>query len=671
MTISSLTAAPDLPDRTEQDQTVFDNRMAAYWAYLKDDFEPELNVITGEIDTVTSTINGYKTDAETAETNAAASADLAEEWATTTNALVDATDYSAKEWANGTTANSAKQWATKTGSTVDGVYYSAKYYATLAEIARDTALNYANATIYAAETTYAAGDVVLDPGASYKPYISQQGSNTGNTPNTDDGTWWERAVESPRAGATTISSAVDITLTAGSDPVQQISMTAAEKFVNLPAATGLEENQDVFTFFNDGNYRFGVKDNAGTFICSIGAKEYGRLSLVDNSTAAGTWRATDGADLIMARLKTVCNTMSLTTYIASCKLTSTEVLVAWQGTDNDGFCAVLTWTGSAITVSNELEFDTGQASHISCCRMTDTVGIIGYSDVDLDGQICAVTYDGVDTLTLTDQFEFKDSETIRYVQVLPIYPHATTGKIGIVYSDSLTDINAQVIDWDGTNLTSDTAQTNIYTGSAIYISAELLAGTISSAIIAITFTDGTTQSIKDVVWAGGNTLSSPSTKLNIGNVSSKYVPVVALSDEWVIAFPAYDPGEFAENYASLIYYSGTEFIEKKKIKIGSMSAASAFYLYPQSGFLIDSETVGLACATQYHTAYPTKIFKIKAVGATTPEDCVLVKESELEYDENQKEYSCVAVFDSNSALFIYQSTNDSGYLTAEKIDIGD
>ena len=40
MTISTLTAAPDLPDKAEQDQAVFDTRMAAYWDYLKNDFEP-------------------------------------------------------------------------------------------------------------------------------------------------------------------------------------------------------------------------------------------------------------------------------------------------------------------------------------------------------------------------------------------------------------------------------------------------------------------------------------------------------------------------------------------------------------------------------------------------------------------------------------------------------
>lgn len=146
MTISSLTAAPDLPDRTEQDQAVFDTRMAAYWAYLKDDFEPELNVITGEIDTATSTINGYKTDAETAETNAAASADLAEEW------------------------------AIKTDGPVSGSEYSAKYHASAASDSADEAANSAQSAISAPGTS-ATSTTELTIGTGSKTLTIQTGKN--------------------------------------------------------------------------------------------------------------------------------------------------------------------------------------------------------------------------------------------------------------------------------------------------------------------------------------------------------------------------------------------------------------------------------------------------------------------------------------------------------------
>jgi hypothetical protein len=74
--------------------------------------------------------------AATSATNAQASEDEAEEWATKTNGIVDSTDYSSKAWAIGGTGvtdtasrGAAKEWATDTSGTVDTSEYSAKEYA--------------------------------------------------------------------------------------------------------------------------------------------------------------------------------------------------------------------------------------------------------------------------------------------------------------------------------------------------------------------------------------------------------------------------------------------------------------------------------------------------------------------------------------------------------------
>lgn len=90
-------------------------------------------------------------DAEAAGT----SAQLAEDWASKTNGIVDSTDYSSKAWSIGGTGvtntssrGAAKEWATKTSGTVDGTEYSAKYYSqsagTSASSASTSATNASN-----------------------------------------------------------------------------------------------------------------------------------------------------------------------------------------------------------------------------------------------------------------------------------------------------------------------------------------------------------------------------------------------------------------------------------------------------------------------------------------------------------------------------------------------
>jgi len=134
-----------------------------------------------------------ETNAETAETNAVTAKNLAQDWAVKTDAIVAATDYSAKEYAQGSQAGaggsaknwaqavgayvtealcsakewaigtftrgatgggSAKDWATLLGATVDNVEYSARKYAA------DAAASAANITytpVFQARATLASG----------------------------------------------------------------------------------------------------------------------------------------------------------------------------------------------------------------------------------------------------------------------------------------------------------------------------------------------------------------------------------------------------------------------------------------------------------------------------------------------------------------------------------
>jgi hypothetical protein len=101
---------------------------------------------------ISSNADSAKWDIVVDAAAAGASAQLAEDWASKTNGIVDSTDYSSKAWSIGGTGvtntssrGAAKEWATKTGGTVDGTEYSAKYYSQTAGTSATNASNSASA----------------------------------------------------------------------------------------------------------------------------------------------------------------------------------------------------------------------------------------------------------------------------------------------------------------------------------------------------------------------------------------------------------------------------------------------------------------------------------------------------------------------------------------------
>lgn len=468
-----------------------------------------------------------------------------------------------------------------------------------------------------------------------------------------------------KAGVTTTSSAVDITLTSASLAIQYLAFTAADKFVTEVDATTLPKGF-VRHYFNTGNYRHGIKNSAGTFLASIDAASYGKLVLIDNSTAAGTWKAFDGADLIMARLKTVCNAEA-STYIASCKMTSTTTLAAWTGTGTDGFCAILTWVPGtpAITVSNILEFNTSEAEHISCCRMTDTVGIIAYQGPDDDGFITAVTYNGTDTLVVTDTHEFLDADTVTYTQVVPIYAHASTGKIGLIYQKADTYLYAQVLNWTGTEITANTAETLIHNDAAVtYPSLDLLSGAVGAASMIVSLTTSASIAVHQIAWNG--TTLTPSTKITA--LSPAYrSSVVAVNSSYALvcsAQTASGPAAPFEYVALIVYWSGAALSMKKTISLGVNAAH--YQMFPRDAFLLDSSTVCLFAKVLGSSQ--ADIFKIKVVGNTTPANCVLKLDSKI-YLGFTGSYHSFSGLDGAGAIAVYSDATNSSYLSAERIDI--
>jgi hypothetical protein len=459
-----------------------------------------------------------------------------------------------------------------------------------------------------------------------------------------------------KAEADTSSGAVDVTLTSASNRVQKITITAADKYVNLPDATGLYKGADTFVIINDGDYRFGIKNNSGNFIASIAPHSQGRLSLLDNSTAAGIWKASYPADLIMNTLKTECNT-DASTYIASCQLSSTELFVAWSGTGG-GFCAVLTF-GVTITVSNILEFDTTQATYISCDKISATVVAVAYAGTDDDGYIAAITWDGTDTLTVTDTYEFKDADTITYTNVHVV----TSALVCVIYENVNNFTAAQMLSWDGTNFGSTTSENTLGVVRQ-YPETAKISGDATDAKFVLTFMDSGAINIYSqiVTWNATTGFAfGTSVDTEIDSPSKSNLPIIINSTYFLVV-----GRDDSQNIVSVLcHVSGTTITNKRHLAIGTGSSIS----YPFGGFLFNSNTVGLFTSEGIGENY---LYKIKVVGATDTKNCVLQVENKIPIGygaESSPSYGSTALLSGSDAAIVYRNALASNYLYAEKVEI--
>jgi trimeric autotransporter adhesin len=196
------------------------------------------------------------------------------------------------------------------------------------------------------------------------------------------------------SGATTTSSAVDITLTSASTQVQNIAMTAVDKSVILPDATTLTtKGFPIFVIVNNGVYNFSIKNNSGYTIATSTANTSTELTLIDNSTSGGVF-ATDG-NAINLSLSPITTVKSGTTGISTThahtnpwnfgvtidKLTSTSAIIFYvAGTSNrDIYGVVVSYSGTTITVNSETLLYSGSSTAATCftsVTLDSTTGLI-------------------------------------------------------------------------------------------------------------------------------------------------------------------------------------------------------------------------------------------------------------------------------------------------------
>jgi hypothetical protein len=194
------------------------------------------------------------------------------------------------------------------------------------------------------------------------------------------------------SGATTTSSAVDITLTNASTQVQSVEMTASDKSVILPDATTLTtKGFPIFVIVNTGLFTFSVKNNSGYILATIAPTISVEFTLIDNTTSDGIF-ANDSIAFNLVSLPFVsveATTGLSTSYFAAEwevgvsmeKIDTSSFFVSYhKGTSNrDVYGRVISFSGTTITVNSETLLYNGSSTAsvgASVCLTSSTTGIL-------------------------------------------------------------------------------------------------------------------------------------------------------------------------------------------------------------------------------------------------------------------------------------------------------
>jgi len=187
-----------------------------------------------------------------------------------------------------------------------------------------------NAT--AAELNYVSG-VTSSIQTQIDSVIPSQTGNAGKYLSTDGSlTSWETLAVVGGGGTTT---AVPATLTSASVAAHSLTSTGWGNAVTLPDATTLSKGVTVFAFKNDSLYDISIKNNSGQIISWLTSGDYTLCTLVDNSTANGSWDFSNKQVLGLLASTRLSLPQSTTPYdYSQCKLSNNKwFIVVKNGVD--------------------------------------------------------------------------------------------------------------------------------------------------------------------------------------------------------------------------------------------------------------------------------------------------------------------------------------------------
>jgi len=248
-------------------------------------------------------------------------------------------------------------------------------------------------------------------------------------------------------GADTVSSAVDVTLTASSAKVQSISMTAAGKSVILPDATTVSEGYPVFAIKNSGVYPFDIKKNGAGFLRRLDPRQATELGC----TAAGVWIPFGEAlgDIYRGNDSEVLNAVD-SRAISVAMLSATKAIAVYRDNATGFLNAVILNYGAASGTPIAINAESSTATTIAA--LTSTQAVVAYTTgtgakkgyvLDVSGN--TITPGSVATIDATASGSSVSLAPLSSTQLLFGYYDGANNERVLTVSASAISVGAEVV----------------------------------------------------------------------------------------------------------------------------------------------------------------------------------------------------------------------------------
>jgi hypothetical protein len=447
----------------------------------------------------------------------------------------------------------------------------------------------------------------------------------------------------------------DITLTSSDDQAQVISFDDFGYSVTLPDAMTLQKGL-AFTLLNDGNYPFGVRDSSGTLINTVDASQTLYCYLSDNSSADGAWAFDPIIIRAALQYETVAFNSVDSSYNVIINLDDSTAIVVYRNNDdanNRGEAvAISTTDGSVLDGPIGLTVIT---TDIAACKLSTTDVFICFGEDYQTLWSCVVRYSGGTLSLVGGPTDLCDGITLNQVSCCAL----DSSHVAVSYSDDgSSSLLSYIVNWNGTDTIAKVSSQGVISSSK-HIFLECIAIDSTNWLCCAELESNNDLTAYSINWDGVNTISLNETATTLQNGTIDSTPQLSLLE---------DDGTYLWIGCVSSFSSSSPIIEVIKITKAtkSVQAYSSYNNTADIGNGFDGHYAAFVIGTKF--CYVTAADNIAIFDWDTSEHS-LTKQNKYALQDLDGIYYSFAKIGTNKALGVFSNRKNNWYGSSMVVEI--